>query len=109
MSGTVFLTKDNVWSAGSSPFRWAMEFLALTFKGNIYIFAVVKAIDEENIGQIDLDEFTPDNRHLILEALSTKLVPDARERLPKNMEYRDKYISFLQELADMATQILERK
>ncbi len=109
MAGDVLLTKDAAWSASSSPFHWVVSFLARTFSGDVYIGPVAKVIDEENISFITLEEFSSDNQRKILVAFSTKLVPDARERLPKDMPQRDEYIEQLQELADKAMQLLEPK
>lgn len=105
MSVTIFLTRDNRWSAAAGGL--ITEFLVKTFKGDIYLSPVIQAIYDENINTIDLEEFTPERRREILRALSTQLVPYMEKHFSNDISERDALLKVFRDLADRATLCLE--
>ncbi len=106
MSGAIFFSEKNIWSANSSVYGLITEFLVDHFKGDIYTAPVIQAIYDENINSLVLDEFIPERKQKILEALSSHLVAYGKRRLPKDFEGRQSYIDSLQEVADKASTAL---
>jgi len=59
-------------------------------------------IKEYNLGWVGLDDFSEEQRRMILHTLQQEIVPDAEQRLLPQDPNWEHAISIIRELADMA-------
>jgi hypothetical protein len=101
VAGTIALSPERRWSAAGWLFDWVAEFTAREV-GNSALAASIEEIVAENLGWMDVDGLPTDVRATVLFKLRDELVPTAVSELPASMPERERVLSHLRELAELA-------
>lgn len=101
MAGTIAITRDDRWSVASWAFHWVVQHL-IDHVDDGDAVSRLREIEEHNLGWVGLDDFSVEQRQKILHILQREIVPEAEQRLlPQDLD-RERAISVIRELADMA-------
>jgi hypothetical protein len=101
VAGTVAITRDDLWSVAYWAFHWVVDYL-IDHVGDADIVSRLREIEDNNLGWVGLDDFSVEQRQKILPILQHEIVPDAERRLVPQDPDRERAISVIRELADMA-------
>lgn len=101
VAGTIAITRDDRWSVASWAFHWVVQYL-IDHIDDADAVRRLREIEEYNLGWVGLDDFSEQQRRKILHLLQQEIVPDAEQRLLPQDPARERAISTIRELADMA-------
>ena len=102
MSGTISFSQTTRWSAASWLFDWVLTYLAETVE-DAELSAELTGIVGENLGWLGLDDFTDDQRAVLLRILGGGLRARAERAFLAAMPGRDDALRHLDELSRLAT------
>jgi hypothetical protein len=99
MAGVISLGPDDIWSASSWLFNFAVDFLAERV-AEPELKAALEEIVKENLGWLDLGEYGPERERELRRLLRSELVGVANATLPDDMGRRADVLENLRALAD---------
>ena len=101
VAGTIAITQDDRWSVASWAFHWVIQYL-IDHVDDADAVRRLREIEEYNLGWVGLDDFSEQQRRKILHFLQQEIVSEAEQRLLPQDVARERAISIIRDLADMA-------
>lgn len=102
MSGTIAVGEDCRWSAANWLFDWVLNFLAERADAPP-TSSRIREIVEENLGWLDLADFSSSTRVRILGQLRHELGGLAEAELPSSIPNRPAVLDHVRRLAELAS------
>lgn len=100
MAGTISVSAEARWSASTWLFNWVVNAIASTL-GPGDLAGALTGIVGENLGSLDLGEFTDQEQAAIKAVVRVSLVKLAEDKLPVNLEGRESTLTHIRDLVKL--------